>query len=116
MSQERLSMRKITEVLRLKRTCGLSNRANARSCRISHSTVSEYLVRAEQAGLTWPLPESLDEDGLYQLLFPEKVIILGKLARPLPDWEQVCKELKRRSVTRRLLWEEYRERLRHKPH
>jgi transposase len=102
-------MRKITEVLRLKWTCGLSNRAIARSCRISHSTVSEYLVRAEQAGLTWPLPESLDEERLYRLLFPEKAIVLGEPARPLPDWERVRKELKRRSVTRRLLWEEYRE-------
>ena len=109
MSQERLSMRKITEVLRLKWTCGLSNRAIARSCRISHSTVSEYLVRAEQAGLTWPLPERLDEDGLYRLLFPEKVVALSNSAKPLPDWEKVRKELKRRSVTRRLLWEEYRE-------
>jgi DNA-binding transcriptional regulator LsrR (DeoR family) len=53
MSQERLSMRKITEVLRLKWTCDLSNQAIARSCRISHSTVSEYLARAEQAGLSW---------------------------------------------------------------
>lgn len=109
MSQERLSMRKITEVLRLKWTCGLSNRAIARSCRISHSTVSEYLVRAERAGLTWPLPESLDEDGLYRLLFPEKVVAVSNSAKPLPDWEKVRKELKRRSVTRRLLWEEYRE-------
>ena len=109
MSQERLSMRKITEVLRLKWTCGLSNRAVARSCRMSHSTVSEYLVRAKQAGLTWPLPESLDEDGLYRLLFPEKVQAAERLTRPRPDWEQVRKELKKRSVTLRLLWEEYRE-------
>jgi len=109
MSQERLSMRKITEVLRLKWTCGLSNRAVARSCRISHSTVSEYLERARQAGLRWPLPEDLDEDGLYRLLFPEKVQAAERLAKALPDWEQVRKELKKRSVTLRLLWEEYRE-------
>ena len=109
MSQERLSMRKITEVLRLKWTCGLSNRAIARSCRISHSTVSEYLARAERAGLTWPLPETLDEDGLYRLLFPEEVQAADVPARPRPDWERVRKELKKRSVTRRLLWEEYRE-------
>lgn len=83
MSQERLSMRKITEVLRLKWTCGLSNRAVARSCRISHSTVSEYLVRAKQAGLSWPLPEDLDEDGLYRLLFPEKVQAAEQRAKPL---------------------------------
>jgi transposase len=109
MSQERLSMRKITEVLRLKWTCDLSNRAIARSCRISHSTVGEYLVRAERVGLTWPLPEDLDEDRLYQLLFPERVKAEDPAARTLPDWEEVRKELKKRSVTLKLLWEEYRE-------
>jgi transposase len=102
-------MRKIREVIRLKWTSGLSNRAIARSCRIAHSTVSEYLARAEQAGLRWPLPEDLDEEGLYQLLFPEQVQEAEKPARPMPDWEWVRKELKKRSVTRRLLWEEYRE-------
>ena len=43
MAQERLTMRKISEVLRLKWECGLSNRAIARSCSISHSTVGDYL-------------------------------------------------------------------------
>jgi transposase len=109
MAQERLSMRKIREVIRLKWSSGLSNRAIARSCRIAHSTVREYLVRAEQAGLRWPLPEDLDENGLYQLLYPEQASEVEKAARPMPDWEWVRKELKKRSVTRRLLWDEYRE-------
>jgi transposase len=108
MSQERLSVRKINEVLRLKWTCRLPNRVIGRSCQISHSTVSEYLKRAEAAGLKWPLPEGLDEDSLYRLLFPEKVA--GRSAvRVLPDWEQVHRELKKRNVTLRLLWTEYRE-------
>jgi transposase len=108
MSQERLSMRKIGEVLRLKWTCGLSIRAIARSIRISHTTVSEYLTRAENAGLKWPLPETLDEDGLYKLLYPEKAQPTGTLVKPLPDWEYVRKELKKNSVTLRLVWDEYR--------
>ena len=58
MAQERLSMRKINEVLRLKWECGLSNRAIGRGCSISHSTVSEYVRRAQAVGLTWPLPET----------------------------------------------------------
>ncbi len=61
MTQERLSMRRIKEILRLKWLCGLSNRAIMRSCRISHSTVSDYLKQASAAGLQWPLPEELDE-------------------------------------------------------
>jgi len=108
MSQERLSMRKISEVMRLKWACGLSNRVIGRSCQISHSTVSEYLKRAEAAGLKWPLPERLDEDSLYRLLFPERAAE-GPTVRVLPDWETIHKELKKRNVTLRLLWTEYRE-------
>jgi DNA-binding transcriptional regulator LsrR (DeoR family) len=51
MTQERLSVRKIAEVLRLKWACSLTNREIARSCSISHSTVSEYVKRAEAAGI-----------------------------------------------------------------
>ena len=47
-------MRKIKEVLRLRYVCGLSEREIAASCRIAHSTVSNYLKRAEKAGLGWP--------------------------------------------------------------
>ena len=109
MTQERLSMRKIAEVLRLKWECRLTNREIARSCSISHSTVSEYVKRAEAAGIQWPIPEALSEDELYRLLFPEKAKAAELAVKPLPDWEKVRKELKKRSVTLRLLWEEYRE-------
>jgi hypothetical protein len=87
MTQERLTMRKIAEVLRLKWECGLPNRAIARSCSISHSTVAEYLRRAQQAGLSWPLPDDLGEDTLYELLFPkasrpDSRVILGIPMKP----------------------------------
>jgi len=108
MAQERLSMRKIREVLRLKWDCDLSNRAIARSCRIAHSTVNEYIRRAEEAGLSWPLPEGLDEDRLSQLLFPTRPRS-GSREIPVPDWTEIHTELKKKSVTLRLLWVEYRE-------
>ena len=108
MTRERLTMRKIQEVLRLKWSCELSNRAIARSCSISHSTVQEYLQRAEAAGLSWPLPESLTEDALFQQLFPERVPVEAQ-PRALPDWPQVHAELRKRSVTLKLLWTEYKE-------
>jgi transposase len=108
MAQERLTMRKIREVLRLKWECGLSNRAIARSCSISHSTVGEYLRRAEGAGLSWPLPSDLDEDALLELLFP-KLPDASSRRIPRPDWSWVHAELRKKSVTLRLLWVEYRE-------
>jgi IS30 family transposase len=65
MPQERLTMRKIKEILRLKYEAGLSNRAIAGACNISNSTVGEYLRRAAAAGIGWPVGE-LSEDELYE--------------------------------------------------
>ena len=55
MPQERLTVRKIKEILRLKYEAELSNRAIAAACKVSNSTVGEYLKRAEAAGISWPL-------------------------------------------------------------
>jgi predicted transcriptional regulator len=43
-------MRKIQEVLRLHKECGLSRRDIAKACGIARSTVSDYLWRTAQAG------------------------------------------------------------------
>ena len=107
MAQRRLSMRKTTEILRLKYEVGLTNRQIARSCGVTHTTVSNYLERVEKAGLGWPLSGEMDDERLQAMLFPEP----GKeirSARPMPDMEYIHKELRRKHVTRRLLWEEYR--------
>jgi len=108
MAQERLTMRKTHEVLRLKWECGLSNRAIARSCSISHSTVGEYLRRAQEAGLSWPLPADLGEDTLFEILFPRPPQSSSGVI-PCPDWSLIHTELRKKSVTLRLLWVEYRE-------
>ena len=108
MPQERLSMRKIREILRLKWECGLSNRVIAQSCSVSPSTVSDYVNRARAAGLVWPLADDLDEEKLFRLLFPKPTRSASRTI-PLPEWAQVHTELRRKSVTLRLLWVEYRE-------
>ena len=100
-------MRKTAEILRLKHELGLTNRQIARSCGLSHPTFSRYLERAEDAGLTWPLPEDLDEDQLQKLLFAEDEDARPP-SRPLPDMAQIHQELRRAHVTLQLLWEEYR--------
>lgn len=107
MSQERLPVRKIREVLRLHHEAGLSNRAIARVCRVSNSTVGEYLARAEKAGISWPLPGELKEKELYRQLFPEKAKPV--VTRPMPKWDDVHRELSKRGVTLTLLWKEYRD-------
>jgi len=101
-------MRKITEVLRLKWQHKLSNRKIAHSCSISHSTVREYLKRARQAGLSWPLDEALDDGALEKLLFPPPESMSADGSR-MPDMDYIHRELKRKSVTLQLLWHEYKE-------
>jgi transposase len=100
-------MRKLRELIRLKMEMKLSGRAIARSCGISPATVSDYLGRVAVAKLGWPLPTELDnDDALNRLLFPNE----GRLVahRPEPDWAHVHLELRRKHVTKLLLWEEYR--------
>lgn len=107
MPAERVSMRRIREVLRLSWGGKLSPRAVAQSCGLGRTTVREYLQRARQAGLSWPLPEKLSDGELETLLFPPPVSPTNA-PRPLPDWERVHEELKRKGVTLFLLWEEYK--------
>jgi len=108
MPAERLSMRKIREVLRLKFGCGLSNRAIAKSVSISRSVVADYLLRASAAGLSWPQAGEMDETTLDHLFFPP---VIGKKQRDRahPDWAEVHRELKGKGVTLALLWQEYKE-------
>ncbi|CAO0821434.1 hypothetical protein DFAR_2330021 [Desulfarculales bacterium] len=61
MPAERLSMRKIKKVFRLKHEAGCGNRDIAKSCGIGRTTVFRYLRRAARVGLSWPIPTSLDE-------------------------------------------------------
>jgi transposase len=101
-------MRKVKEVLRLRWANGFSDRQIAHSCGIARSTVAEYLRRAEAAGLTWPLPEGLDEASLEQRLFAPSGALPAE-PRPVPVWADIHREMKRKGVTLFLLWQEYKE-------
>ena len=102
-------MRKIKEILRLKFELGLKNREIARSCLIPHTTVANYLRRACDAGLTWPLPPDLDEGTLERQLFADDPWARTRETR-LPDFASIHEEFRRhRHVTLQLLWEEYKE-------
>ncbi len=69
MPRKKLSMRKTTEVLRLHAE-GLSQRQIAVSTGVGKTTVLEYLARAKEAGISWPLPEGMDGEALDAALFP----------------------------------------------
>ncbi len=111
MANKRLPLRKIKEVLRLKYICGLGEREIAQSCRVSRTTVGNYLKNAEAAGLNWPVVAGLSEAQLESRLFhwgnspsdPQ---------RPLPDCQYIYDQLrdhKKVNLTLTQLWLEYKE-------
>ncbi len=110
MPAERVSMRCVREILRLKHVCGASDRAIARSTGVARSTASDYLARAAAAGLTWPLPGTLTDAALEALLFVGTGIAPGTRRKTEPDWPALHRELRRPGVTLMLLWQEHRER------
>ncbi len=107
MPGERVSMRNIRDVLRLHLGQGLPQRVIARSLQLGLGTVNGYVGRARRAKLGWPLPDGLDDERLELLLFPP-LPDLPTDRRPVPDWGEVHREMRRRDVTMALLWEEHR--------
>ena len=100
-------MRKVREVLRLYHAAAMSIRAIARSVGVSPTTAGDYVRRAELQGLTWPLPESLDDAALQRRLLMSPAPPKGT-PRPLPQWSEIHRELRRKGVTLTLLWHEYK--------
>jgi transposase len=107
MPAERVTMRKIKDILRLKWACGLSNRQVAASCGVARSTVAETLYRAKAAGVSWPFPEDLDDQQLETRLYPAAPSPTGP-PRAMPEWATVHQELARKGVTLALRRQEYK--------
>ena len=64
MPTERLTMRRIRQVLQLQFGVQASARVIAREVGIGRTTVQDYLSRAGAAGLGWPLPADLSDEAL----------------------------------------------------
>ena len=82
----------------------------ARSCSVAQGTVSQYLKRAQQAGVTWPLPEGWDDRQLESALFGGTPRRAYETRKPQPDFARLHQELQRHPhLTLQLAWEEYRQ-------
>ena len=108
MPTERLSMRRIRQVLKLHFGAGASARVIARELGVGHSTVQDYLTRAAAAGIAGRCRAELTDEALEQLLFPDAELQAGARRHREPDWAALVREMKRPGVTLLILWEEYR--------
>jgi transposase len=107
MPAERVSMRKIRDALRLTHALGMSRRRVGEATGIGKTAVGEYVRRAAVVGLSWPIPDEIDDAELERRLFP-LADASSSAPRTDPDWSHIHTEMKRRGVTLALLWQEYR--------
>lgn len=94
------------EILRLS-SLGFSERNIALGCPCSRNTVSKVLRRAEELGISWPLPDGQTNAVLENILFPKDG--KGICGKKMPNLAYIQKELLRNGVSRKLLWTEYME-------
>ncbi len=99
-------MRQLRELLRLRLHAGLSMRQIKDSLRISLGAIQKVTNKARAEGLDWAAIEKLDDQQLASLFYPASdTRVSGGFE--LPDWVEIHRELRRKGVTKHLLWEEY---------
>lgn len=106
MSREGIGMRKVKEIIRLNESGKLSQNAIAKSCKVSSSTVGKVLKKLNEKDVKKQVPgggTALSEEKIQAALKDGDVVA----RRDMPEMEYIAKELKRKGVTRYLLWEEY---------
>jgi len=103
-------MSTVKEVLRLKYLSKLSNRNIETLGIASKSAVSNYVTHFEKSSLSIEEALAMPDHLLIATLFPQpKHSGQSRTDKPHPDWSHIHTELSQKSMTRLLLWEEYRE-------
>ena len=97
-------MVKYREILRLI-AMGVSQESVAFSCGCAQSTVSDVIRAARARGLSWPLPEEMDDAAIRSVIYPKRS--RKATDKAAIDFEHVARELGRRGMTLSLLWNEY---------
>ncbi len=99
-------MRQLRTILRLRLQAKLNLRQIKTSLRLSLGAVQKICSKAETFDLDWPAIEELDDQQLASRFYPQADTRVSS-AFQLPDWSEVYRELKRKGMTKLLLWEEY---------
>ncbi|MCL4746650.1 MAG: IS21 family transposase [Burkholderiaceae bacterium] len=104
MPKQRMALRMIKDVIRLKWEAQLPHESIAAAVGISKGAVAKYVGLASAAGLDWETVRDWDERQLISRLLPNAAAVSPYVE---PDWARVHRELDRKGVTLMLLWQEY---------
>ena len=111
MPAQGISMRKLTQLVRLHIEAKLSTRNIGRSLSLSVGVVSKYINRIKQLNMNNDDLLGMSESSLAELLKPKKAVNAksskqSKLIESV-DFSVIHQEMKLKGVTAQLLWEEY---------
>lgn len=109
MSNVRISMSKIREIIRLREESKLSNRQIAQALNISRPVVSHYLADYKASGLSHEKVKEMNDDELMDIFENKRKGESEKYRKLSEKFEYYAKELKRSGVTLDRLWQEYKE-------
>lgn len=99
-------MRQLREILRLRLCAGLTIRQIHRSLRVSVGGVQKVVHRAAELELDWETIVTLCDTRLASQFYPSAdTRTSGDIQ--MPQWVEVHRELRRKGMTKQLLWEEY---------
>ena len=103
-------MTEIKEVLILKYINGLSNRKIESMLGVSKSTISNYDKLFRLSKLNKEELQSITDEELELTLYKSKPTPKNRTTtKPHPDWNYIHNQLKKKGVTKLLLWEENKE-------
>ncbi len=106
MKKKRISMDKIKKILRMHVELGLGVRKIADALLLSKTAVSDYICGFKACGVSYKETVDMADSELHELLCGRKK--QSKRYRDLEEYfPYFAKELKRRGVILKLLWEEY---------
>ncbi|MEA3286665.1 MAG: hypothetical protein U9Q77_04745 [Candidatus Marinimicrobia bacterium] len=94
-------MKHIRKIIELHELTGLSVRTIRNALNLPRSTVNDHLKAYKASELRLDQIQTLNDDQIYTALFGEKP---KGSSRPLPDFSKMHTELKKKHVTRSLLW------------
>ncbi len=102
-------MRYVRRIITLHHRSGLAYRQIGKALGVPRSTVSDYIRRFKRSHLTLKDLKDKTDQELHRILFSDELKRTRGGTKPFLDFASIHQELKRKHVTRMLLWEEYRE-------
>jgi transposase len=109
MARQRVGMKKIRDVIRLKLSSTLSDRQIARALNISRPVVGKYWQGFVNSGLRYDQIEDMADSDLLRLIEKPKIEKSAKYRQLAQYFPYFVVELKRTGVTLQRLWEEYKQ-------